>query len=487
MDSRFSFFPNPIEDETVYSWLTRYHLMSGNRSFRGNTLDMLDVHEGRASNEFPSYLPSLSKMASYPLHLIASEMTPFHYYSPFVRDTLRSQIWTCLISGNTESIHSKLGGVAARLTPGQHLFSCRHCIAEDIERYGCPIWHLSHQLLGVEVCPIHHEHLHRTYRVKSAAQLPEPIVESTSNELEERYASLIQEELQSHSDSLNSKVITETYCHRLKEAGLTTNAGRLRLKPLRSILVSHLSCFPSGFAEYDFVRRQIKRHSYPECLFYQTSATHHPLKHLILIEALFSNWADFKAELVSEHTLSNSEAVTPMIRLDKKELSAQGALCLQNGESLRSVSKTEKVSISTLKILANQKQIVTNSRPSKLLPDMEKDILRSLILGEKTKDIAPRFKVSVSAVEQILRKHPRLIQLRKRIWFSRNKSKHRTSILNCQRKYPSASRQEIRALQGAAYAWLYKHDIQWLYETLPPSIPRKLRSKANQTTPQVKS
>ncbi|MDW1591485.1 MULTISPECIES: TnsD family Tn7-like transposition protein [unclassified Vibrio] len=482
MDSRFSFFPNPIEDETVYSWLTRYHLMSGNRSFRANTLDMLDVHEGRASNEFPSYLPSLSKMASYPLHLIASEMTPFHYYSPFLRDELREQVWTSLNNGSTNAIQSKIGGVASRLTPGQYLYSCRYCVAEDIENHGFPIWHLTHQLLGVEVCPIHHEHLRRTKRIKSLAQLPEPIAEPDSNALEDRYASLIQEEVSSHTNSLDSNQIMEAYYQRFKEAGFTTNAGRLRLRSLRQLLLSHLSSFPVGFQEYDFIRQQIELHRYPECLFYNSDATHHPLKHLILIEILFSNWADFTTELTTPHEPISLKALSPMIQPNKKELSKQGEQSLKNGESLRSVSKTENLCVSTLKILAQQKQIVTDCRPSKIFPDMEKDIVRRLTLGAKTTEIAPIFNISVGAIEQILRKHPQLVQLRKRIRFLRKKSKHRISILNCQKEHPSASRQEIRQMEGAAYTWLYKNDSQWLYKTLPSAIPREERSKINKTT-----
>lgn len=480
MDTRrFSFFPNPVEDETVYSWLVRYHRMSGNRSFRRHTLPMSGVHQGRPANEFPGYLPQLAVAASYPLDNIVAQMTPYHYYGPFLSETLCIQLWEALVSGFVDAVHSQIGVVAGRLTPGRYLYSCRHCIREDIERYGFPFRHLSHQLLGVEVCPRHHEHLHPTSRTNIQALLPEPFSESVSNMAEERYASLIQQELSDKTLSLTAERVTAAYYRRLREHGLITQAGRVRERPLRNLLHSHLSFVPSEFGEYDYLRNQLTLHHYPENLFYQPSQAHHPLKHLVLIEVLFADWQDFKAQACLDVTDEHEPISCPPLSLHRAVLSEQAEKRLREGESLRKVSLSEGLSVSTLNILAHQKQIETDKRPSKVFPEIERAIWRKLVVGERTTDIAPQFGLSVGAIEQILRKHPELVTLRKRIWFYQSRTLHRAAILACMQEYLLAGRQQIRVVQGASYTWLYKHDQSWLYHNLSEAIPRQQRSKCS--------
>ena len=474
--NRFSFFPTPAEDETTYSWVSRYHLMAGHRSFRSSTLAMLGVAEGRASNEFPCFLPKLSVAADMPLGTIIHYMTPYRYYATFLPERLQLLLWECLSSGQTHNLQSVLGTVANRITPGQLLFSCRHCIKEDLEGYGFPFWHLAHQLTGVLACHRHHEILHAVPRIKSQAILPVSIIKRPSTNMEWRYASLIQD----MSDQINlfsQQQCLLAYRRRLSDMDMTTTHSCIRFRQLRKLVEQQLKGIKGEARAFGSIRQQLSKSQFPECLFYQTHVNHHPLKHLVLIEALFEDWPEFVVEVSKVDVVEEAPPLIVPKREQSTEISAKAKRLLQLGQSLRKVIKVVGLSVSTLKILAHKAGVFVDCRPSKIFVETERAIWRLLMIGKKTTDIALEFGISVGAVEQVLRKHSELVTLRKRIWLYYLQKFHRKAILKHIDLNPFDSRKLIRQALGASYIWLYKHDKAWLYQHLPPAIPRSQRFK----------
>ena len=472
---RFSFFPAPAEGETIYSWLCRYHLMSGHCSFRANTLASLGVSHGRASNEFPSFLPSLSIAAEAPMDIIIRFMTPYNYYASFLPLKRRQLLWECLRKGETGSLQSMLGAVASRLTPGQMLFSCSRCIGEDIECNGFPFWHLDHQLTGVVACSRHREVLHATPRVKSKAILPELAIERPSTCMEGRYASLIRAMLREPSGVLTSLPCIRAYKRRLFEMGMITVQGHIRFRRLRACVDDRLKGVEVGSTVFDGLRTQLLKAQFPECLFYKPHVNHHPLKHLVFVEALFEDWTEFVTEV--KRTDIKQEAVSPKPSKAKKspKLSHKAKYMLRSGKSLRAVSRAVGLSVFKLKDLALSAGIAVDSRPTKIFVDAERAIRRMLTLCERTSDIALKQNVSVGSVEKVLGKYPVLVRIRKHVRFFRRQEFHRSAILRYVECNPLESRQLIRRALGASYIWLYKHDKEWLYQKVPPEIPRSQR------------
>jgi len=473
--NRFTFFPAPAEGETPYSLISRYHLMSGHCSFRANTLAMLGVVEGRASNEFPCFLSQLSLAGDIPLTTVIQSMTPYRYYATFLPETLRQLLWDCLATGQTRNIQSSLGAVANRMTPGQLLFSCRHCIKDDIDKYGFPFWHLIHQLTGVVVCPYHHEILHAVPRIKSQAILPEIAIERPATTIEVRYAFLIQNMYNEDSQTFLKQKCLVAYRRRLSEMGLTTALHRIRFQHFRGIIENHLDEVKAENVAFNYLHNQLPKHQFPECLFYQETVNHHPLKHLVIIEALFNSWPEFIAEVNKPYVQQPAPKV--MISNHKKsiELTTKAKRLLQSGQSLRAVSKVVGISVTSLKIAAQKAGVYVDCRPSKVFVAIERAIWRLLLIGRKTADIAHKFSISIGAVEQILRKHPKLVELRKKIWFYQRQKHHRDTILVHVDLNPLDTRKLIRQAHGASYIWLYKHDKAWLYNHLPPEVPRSQR------------
>jgi hypothetical protein len=473
--TRFSFFPAPAEGETAYSWIARYHLMSGHASFRANTMALLGVLHGRASNEFPSFLPQLSVAADMPLSTIIHHMTPYRFYATFLPEKLCQMLNAGLSTGQTRNLQSTIGTVSNRMTPGQQMYSCRHCIKEDIDEYGFPFWHLLHQLTGVVSCSRHHELLHAVPRIQSQAMLPKSFIERPSNAMEDRYVTLIQDMHTKQNNMLSKQQCLLTYRRRLYEMKILTPQQRIRFQQLRELIGSRLKGVEVGVGAFDHLKQQLSNAQFPECLFYQAHGNHHPLKHLVLIDALFESWHEFTVEVNKIYMPLEAQPVVISERKQSIELSHKAQALLRSGRSLRAVSKEVGVSVSTLKILAQRAGIKIDCRPSKVFTGIERAIWRLLMLGEKTSDIAFKFGISVGAVEKVLSKHPELVILRKQIWFYQHRKFHRSAILMHMDHNPTVTRKLIGLALGASYIWLYKHDKEWLYVHLPPEIPRSKR------------
>jgi len=413
---RLSFFPAPVDGETVYSWLSRYHIWSGHQSFRNHSLAIFDVKQSQAAAEFPRFIKSLSVLSDVKIEWIIEHMTDCHYYQPFLTPNQFQCFCESITQGDTVALQSQLGMVANRLTSGKALWSCPLCIEVDINKYGFPIWHVEHQIVGVISCPIHHQLLSPSAKIRSCAFLPENSRSVGSSLAIDKYSQLALDEFGCHESLSTSKIIC-VYQDRLKEMGLLTCNNQLRLKLLKSLVryqLDNVRAFPG----YKHIIEAIF-HQYPECMFYNTQAFHHPLNPLVLIDALFGSWEQF---LTSYRQIDES-ALTEGIDSDFHEqrqniqLSERARSCLNAGDSLRSVSEKFGVSVMTLKILAQQEGIYIDTRPQKIFPAVERAIWRKLFIGMSCTDIAEIFELSIGAIEQILRKHQYLKALRKKIWF----------------------------------------------------------------------
>ena len=484
--SHLSFFPAPVIGETVYSWLSRFHLYSGHNSFRKHSLSLFGINEQQAAAEFPSFLNKLSELSGVDFNWIVQHMTDCQLYKPFISKEVYQETINLLRSGNTGALQSKLGMVANRITSGDQLWCCSMCIELDIANQGFPIWHVKHQATGVISCPIHHLLLTATRKIRSRATFPESTEINYSNEHFDNYSKLITDELFS-KQIFSPGILLQTYQQGLKTLGFLTEHNQLRLKRLKSFMSEKLTGM-ERFSGYLQIHSGLDN-QYPECLFYKNTSLHHPLKHLVFIHAIFGNWSAFselysklEAGGIQENNRKSIARSNVNIHLSKRARAA-----LEAGDSLRSVSHVTGRSVTTLKILAQQEGIYVDTRPQKIFLWTERAIWRKLFVGISCRDIASSFDISTGAVEQILRKHQYLKPLRKNIVFYQFQKIHRNDLSKHCSLNPSHSRKQVRQYCGAAFIWLYRHDKEWLLSKLPTKTkpiywPRKKKEQQNSNT-----
>ncbi|KZN29033.1 hypothetical protein N480_09705 [Pseudoalteromonas luteoviolacea S2607] len=468
-------FPTPFPDESIFSLLCRFHLLSAGASFKKNTLSVIGVNGSRPSNEFPGYLPSIAKLSGISMEYIIEHMTSVQYYKPFISNDIFQLLIGALETGGTGSLQSKLGNVASRLTPGQTLNYCPKCVEIDFKKYGAAYWHKVHQLIGITVCPVHGCYLGTVQR-NSIKILLSPNYTREVNALAEEFDfnKLICEEFFDFEFRLSLSDVYKTYRNQLLELGFVTEANHIRQRLLRKFIAGKLNLLAKNSAIFKVLEEQCIKERYPETLFYNNFRYHHPIKHLALIYLLFGNWKAFKKSVISKERSIETTKPTKTCSTLKIDWTI-GLRMLKSGHSLRYAARAIGTTIATLKIKAQQQNLPLDCRPSKVFDTEQRMIWRKLFVGQGCKNIAETMNFSIGAVEKILTRYPELVVLRKKIRFKNRLNQHRQKI--AQLKLELSTRNEIKSAAPASYIWLFKHDKSWLYRNLPIDIPRKSRYK----------
>lgn len=156
-------FPSLYPDELLYSLFARYYAQSGHIAYVFAAEELFANRATKPDIEFMDALTVDAKrlvMGERTVEDVIEKHTMFPYYVRFL-DRRRRRQAMALIKQTDERYHNFLyqnrGKRAAR-----YLRSCPLCAAKDRELFGETYWHRSHQLYGIDICPIHKCFLHNS-------------------------------------------------------------------------------------------------------------------------------------------------------------------------------------------------------------------------------------------------------------------------------------------------------------------------------------
>lgn len=151
-----AYFPSLYPDELIYSLFARYFVKSGYMGYASAAEDLFanktthpDIEFiNRLSDEVLAYLQMSMSIAE-----LIEKHTMFPYYGRFLPRERRQQALSMLIQMD-ERYHNLIY-VTKSKSITRHLRYCPACAADDRRKYGEAYWHRSHQLFGVNICPVH--------------------------------------------------------------------------------------------------------------------------------------------------------------------------------------------------------------------------------------------------------------------------------------------------------------------------------------------
>jgi len=153
------FFPTPYPDELLYSVLARYHIRSGNISFKATIEDAFGTKNVTAVVELPSNLNALISNlplnSEYTVDYLIDNHTLFPFYTAFLPPQRTQWVKNNMMKRNGKGIYGKTGIMASSIVSNRYFRFCPLCNQEDKERYGELYWHRIHQIPGVLICPKH--------------------------------------------------------------------------------------------------------------------------------------------------------------------------------------------------------------------------------------------------------------------------------------------------------------------------------------------
>ncbi len=154
-----NFFPIPYPDEILYSTLARYCIRSGNIKDIHNFEDLFGTRNCVAVMELPTQLDSLIKnmpaSTKYTVEYFISKHSLFPFLAAFIPQGRAEKIIETMRNGKGAVSYIRIGLISNSITLNQYFRFCPECFTEDIERFGEPYWHRSHQVKGVFICSKH--------------------------------------------------------------------------------------------------------------------------------------------------------------------------------------------------------------------------------------------------------------------------------------------------------------------------------------------
>lgn len=296
------FFPDPYPDELLYSVCARYHRRVRHISKTYTLLDLFGEGARSLSLLLPNRLDHLIAVLPsghrYSADRLIDEHTLLPFFVPFLRPH-RSRLLRNSMkqTSSTISTHGYAGIPSGRFNNG-YLRFCRLCADEDTKIFGEPYWHRLHQVPGVEICLRHESALEsskvsaRKYRsnreVLITAEEALLIIPSCPPVLPgswQLYVQLVQDItwlLNQRNLSVSPNNLHACYICILLSKGMICRHAKRRFTVFRlqfkkyfsSEYLDSLNCGVEGSGDWlsHFLWRQ--------------SFTHHPLRHLLIINFL---------------------------------------------------------------------------------------------------------------------------------------------------------------------------------------------------------
>jgi hypothetical protein len=142
-----SIFPVPYEDELLYSTIAKYHIRSGNTSYKSTIIDLFESDSKVAITDLPGNLMTFCKNTNFvynPEYLIDNH-TLYPYYSPFLPRERALQVKNLMINNDASSLHMLTGITASDIHFPKYLRYCTECYQDEINKYGEAYW-INHRL-----------------------------------------------------------------------------------------------------------------------------------------------------------------------------------------------------------------------------------------------------------------------------------------------------------------------------------------------------
>jgi TniQ len=156
------FFPTPYPDELLYSVVARYHIRSGNKSFRQTHEELFETTELQPDkiilpNNLIFLVSQLPKASQLTVESLIKRNTLYCFFRNFLTPIEIYSFKNLLRKKSSTSI-SQIAKISDR-ERNTFLKYCYKCQQEYEQTYGEAYWHRQHQIPGMLICLKHHTFL----------------------------------------------------------------------------------------------------------------------------------------------------------------------------------------------------------------------------------------------------------------------------------------------------------------------------------------
>jgi transposase len=474
-----------LPDETVFSICSRYHRLSAHWSHKRTGKILFDHARGAVAHDLPCRLDALARNTRHAWGDAASmalEHTVLPVYLPLKPAVHCRAALAAMCGQDGSGLRFCLGVRAHGMGTAHPLKACAECLEEDLRTLGTAYWHRAHQLPGVWRCPRHGTPI---------------LVSRMKAKGERRFAWLLPDEAElspSHADAdtgqglndpaaqlarcaiswtaramdlhLDRERLAFVYVDRLRQRHLMSARGRLKTKPAcedAGRFLGPLARVPELVhlvGQPQLISQRIARLCVPHRMPTQ------PLAHLWFIAWLFRDLDEFLAAYEAQpsdlpHPPSPASQPSVVSRADLRghqllELVRNDHVCVTSAARRLGVDPTTGMT------WAAAAGVVTSRRPKHLNAECRRRLCADLRRGMAKDRAASKYGLSVTTVTRTLFTEPGVHEAWAAARAERARRLARRRWLTSASRHPDFSAKALRALEPAAYAWLYRNDRAWL-------------------------
>lgn len=479
-----------LPNETLYSLATRFHCVSGGITPAATSKLLFGHGLAGMHHDFPGHVCHFSnRMVLQSPRNAVLRHTILPIYFPF-HPAKHCENWIDrLLAGSPSSMKAELGLLASRFGASHPLKACPQCAAHDTATYGTPYWRVEHQLPGITACPTHRTSLMYSpvkvsgedrfaWLMPTEARLMVPLLPHASAVAVSFAEIAIGLWTLPVDFEFDQEVLRQTYLTAAYASGLSDPRSRkfdlqaFRIRVSDVVELSNLAEYEPWLSESRAGESLVPR--FVRML--QTISPRqmrHPLNHMILILALFTEWPVFWAAY-QRSSLNRTEKVggslleLPPSNNLKDRSDAQGRLMELVRSGLSATVAAQLVGISTNTAIAwlASEGVSVKTRPKALRPQLRIQACLRLQQGEDKETVANAVGVSKQIITRLMFSEPGLHEHWQAARFSAAQSKARKEWTRSMQSCPEAASNEWRMLAPAAYAWLYRNDRAWLSDVI---------------------
>jgi len=488
---------NPLPDETLFSWCSRYHRLTANGLDATTCIQLFGHPRIGSGHDFPARIDVLLEKSNGVLgtaEQIIRDRTLLPFYLPFKQPYLAQQAVAAMRGNGIGHLKYQLGLLTGGLGAAHPLKACPSCMQYDLDKFGWSYWHRSHQLPGAWWClkhkvPLQVSHLRLEQLARFSWVLPMPaqcapvacveqMATTTSKqkkwllELAKLSCATINYEIAHFSEPIR---IAGAIRHRMQDMGMTHTSGRIRwqtVEPWLSQLATRLACVPEMSQQAD---KALLRGQLAQLL--SVGALCHPLKYLMWIATWFDGLEDFRKEYeyiasdMDESSAAREAATRKPVIGPNPEQSRILMTAIQGKISLTAAAKQSGVSYATIASWASRESFAPPRRPKKLDTEIWNRAVGMLRDGAEKMEISRICQLSVVTVTRILRTVPGLQEHWHQVRHEQRRAEARGAWKNVANLHTYLGLKALRRLEPAAYAWLYRNDRSWLTTSLE-NVPK---------------
>ncbi|MGK0270770.1 MAG: hypothetical protein ACI88H_001420 [Cocleimonas sp.] len=454
--------------ETVFSWVTHYHLKVGVGHPRNTYKALFGCDKVRLHPYLPNHLTLLAEHSGLDAKCWLNQHTLYPLFHFFGHDPHGALGLTMLgIEGN---VVSRANIPQSRITfPFGHRY-CPVCTKGSKAKRGYFYLDIRQQIPGVSACPHHGCRLEimpcgdygidsslTLSRCSAKAVIATPITVSFAQYCYDVYNLIL--------SGSSPKNLTLLYKHYLTKRGYVTGSGQLRISQIQTAMGTyyHDFSFQDGlepFEQFSFLGPLLRNKTQTNC---------HPTKHLIFSFWLFNTDAS-KYNPISEGDIS--ERVISSIA--EQGLDAKILQLLIQKQSMITISKLTGKSRCYIRRVCELNNIAHETNKQAHDNKIRSAVIIQALLGRHRESIAQYLGVGLGYVEQIICNTKNLSKWRKQLAVKKKLYAAINELKIARQQHPDWVRKQIKSAHNNAYFYLYRHARSSLELILPaPTAPKR--------------